>query len=106
LALGLRNQSGQLGIQTTLSASGDTPQELQLTYSRIALAAGDGDVAVTLTLSPAEAQYTAFINAFLGQAQLIQAIVSALNDYIAGNLQQISDAATKFARAALDNLGQ
>lgn len=106
LALGLRNQSGQLGIQTTLSASGDTPQELQLTYSRIALAAGDGDVTVTLTLSPAEAQYTAFINAFLGQAQLIQAIVSALNDYIAGNLQQISDAATKFARAALDNLGQ
>ncbi|WCM94175.1 hypothetical protein M5C99_05455 [Acidovorax sp. NCPPB 2350] len=106
LSLNLQNQSGTLGIQTSLTASGDTPQELQLTYSQIQLVAGDKDVALTITLSDTDAQYAAFINAFIGQSQLIEAIVSALNDYIGQNLSQISEAATRFARSALNNLGQ
>ncbi|WCM89092.1 hypothetical protein [Acidovorax sp. NCPPB 3576] len=106
LNLSLQNNSNTLGIQTTLNASGDTPDDLELTYSQILLVAGDKDVVLTVTLPDDEAAYAMFINAFLSQSQLIEQVVSALNGYIADNLQQISDAATQFARSALKNLGQ
>ncbi|GKT25357.1 hypothetical protein [Acidovorax sp. SUPP3334] len=105
LNLSLQNNSNKLGIQTTLNASGDTPDDLVLTYSQILLVAGDQDVVLTVTLPPDEEKFAGFINAFLSQSQLIEQVVSALNGYIAGNLQQISDAATQFARSALKNLG-
>ncbi|GKS84194.1 hypothetical protein AVMA1855_08600 [Acidovorax sp. SUPP1855] len=106
LNLSLQNNSNTLGIQTTLNASGDTPDDLVLTYSQILLVAGDKDVLLTISLPDDEAAYAMFINAFLSQSQLIEQVVSALNGCIKDNLQQISDAATQFARSALKNLGQ
>ncbi|GEM_PF-3913650 len=106
LSLSLQNTSGTLGVRTTLNASGDTPDDLALNYSQILLVAGDGDLAMTITLSDGDAQYGTFINAFLGQSQFIEGILSALNQAIQDNLAQISEAATKFARSALNNLGQ
>ncbi|GKS98573.1 hypothetical protein AVKW3434_04315 [Acidovorax sp. SUPP3434] len=106
LNLSLQNNSNTLGIQTALNASGDTPDDLKLTYSKIVLVAGDQDVVLTVTLPDDESAYAMFINAFLSQSQLIEQVVSALNDAIADNLQQISDAATQFARSAFKNLGQ
>lgn len=106
LNLSLQNNSNTLGIQTTLNASGDTPDDLVLTYSQILLVAGDQDVLLTISLPDDEAAYAMFINAFLSQSQLIEQVVSALNGCIKDNLQQISDAATQFARSALKNLGQ
>lgn len=106
LNLSLQNNSNTLGIQTALTASGDTPDDLELTYSQIRLVAGDQDVLLTISLPDDESAYAMFINAFLSQSQLIEQVVSALNDAIADNLQQISDAATQFARSALKNLGQ
>lgn len=105
LSISIQNRSNTLGVQTTLTSAGDTPDELQITYSQILLVAGDNDVSLTISLPDGEAQYESFINAFLSQSQLIQAILSALNGYIADNLPQISQGATQFAKSALNNLG-
>ncbi|TDR81924.1 hypothetical protein [Paludibacterium purpuratum] len=101
----LHNNSNTLGVQTSLTASGDTPQELALNYSRIVLVAGNGDVKLAVTLPPDDAIYEQLIDPILNQSALIQSIIGAINGYIGQNLGQISQAATKFARQVLDNLG-
>jgi hypothetical protein len=105
LNLQLVNNSGTLGATTALSAAGDTPQQLVLTYTNVTLVAGSGDVTMTITLPPGSEQFEIFINAFLGQDALIQAIMGALNGYISQNLGEISQAATQFAQNALNSLG-
>lgn len=106
LNLSLVNTSGTLGVTTTLYSDGDNPQQLALTYTQVTLVAGSGDVTLTISLPSEDQQYQIFINAFLGQDALIQAIIGAINDYIGQNLGQISQAATQFAQNALNNLGK
>ncbi|HYF89710.1 hypothetical protein [Azospirillum sp.] len=106
LNISLVNNSGTLGVTTSLYSDGDTPQQLALTYTQVTLVAGSGDVTLAITLPPEDQQFQIFINAFLGQDALIQAIIGAINDYIGQNLGQISQAATQFAQNALNNLGK
>ncbi len=106
LNLTLQNTSGTLGVNTALTATGDTPDQLELNYSAITLVAADADVTVAVTLDGGSGPlYSGFVTSVLNQSQAKEAIVSALNGYIGGNLGDISAAATTFARNTLNNLG-
>jgi hypothetical protein len=105
LNITLNNNSKTLGVNTSLTASGDDPKTLTLTYSNIALVAGNGDVTLGLVLPPDDQEYQLFLNAFLNQPALIQSIIGAINGYIGQNLGQISQAATQFAQQVLNNIG-
>ncbi|MGW8393828.1 hypothetical protein [Pseudoduganella sp. HUAS MS19] len=106
LTLTLQNNSGTLGVDTTLTSSGDTPDAMSLHYSAITLVAADGDLAISVQLDgPMGASFSPLVNEVLDQGQVKEAILSALNDYIGAHLDQISQAATQFARNALDSLG-
>ena len=106
MTLTLQNSSGTLGVDTALSASGDTPDQLSLAYSQILLVAANADLSIAVQLNGAEsAPYNTLVNNVLNQDQVKQAILGELNQYIEENLGAINAAATTFARNALNNLG-
>lgn len=106
LLLTLQNTSGTLGVNTTLTATGDTPEQLNLIYSAITLVAANADLTITVKLDGSGGgPYSTLVSSVLNQDVVKQAILSELNQYIGGNMSQISQAATQFARNALNSLG-
>lgn len=106
LTLTLTNTSATLGVDTTLTASGDTPDQLTLNYDAITLVAADADLDIAVHMDgDGNALYDKFIGEILNQASVKEAFLAQLNSYIGANLGQIDAAATQFARNALNKLG-
>lgn len=102
----LTNTSGTLGVDTTLTASGDTPDQLTLNYSAITLVAADADVNIAVQMDgDGNSIYDTFIDEIVNQGPVKEALLAQLNSYIGANLGQIDAAATQFARDALNKLG-
>ncbi|CAJ0808708.1 hypothetical protein LMG19083_04757 [Ralstonia psammae] len=102
----LTNTSGTLGVDTTLAASGDTPDQLTLNYSAITLVAADADVNIAVQLDgDGNSFYDKFIDEIVNQGPVKDDLLAQLNAYIGSNLGQIDAAATQFARNALNKLG-
>lgn len=105
MTLSLNNRSGTLGVSATLDSTGDTPDQLALNFSRIVLNAAAGDVTVAMQFDGGGELYNQLVDSIVNQPTVIDAIVSALNDYVSQNLADISRSATEFAQQALNNLG-
>ncbi len=105
LTISVMNKSHTAGLKNVVTASGDDPSELQITFTEIVVQADPSDVTLGLDLPKDEEQYEIFLNQFLNQDALINAIMDAINGAIPNELDEISKSVTEFAKNTLNSIG-
>lgn len=100
-----RGQSVSPAIVSSLSSTGTNPSNLQLSFSSIRLDVNADDVTIQVHLDGADGEaYSEAISAIANSTDIKNQVVSALNGELRGQLGEISQEATTFAKQQLNNL--
>jgi len=92
-------------VTTVSSASGTTVDDLTVTFTSIVLDAKPDEIQISIELSGDGAPYNNLMDALANQPVFKSAIVKALNSGVTQDLGTISNAATRFVKNQLNNLG-